>query len=154
MCIVPPTPPRPNGVHFLAIVFCSSQPCGAEPQGKDLDSTCRKAPVIKLHRPIMSRHNRDIFRVQATLAPRDAGVDGVGGCCGACRAPSSLPWCAHLFGCCSYPEELEEARRESSYLVIRDNAVEFNNPRVTEHARQHRCHCYIQTFIFYAGLCI
>lgn len=33
--------------------------------------------------------------------------------------------------CCAYPEELEQARRESGYLVIRDNSVEFNSPKVT-----------------------
>lgn len=47
------------------------------------------------------------------------------------RAPSQLPCCATVLPCCAYPEELEQARRESSYLVIRDNSVEFNNPKVT-----------------------
>lgn len=96
-----------------------------------IDSTYRRASIINLHRPIMSRHNCDALRVQATLASRDAGVDGIGGCCGLCKAPASLPICAHVFPCCAYPEELEEARRESSYLVIRDNGVEFNNPSVS-----------------------
>lgn len=70
--------------------------------------------------------------MQATLTPRNAGVAVIGGCCGICRAPSSFPFLAHLSPCCAYPEELEEARRESSYLVIRDNGVEFNNPSVRE----------------------
>lgn len=69
--------------------------------------------------------------MQANLEPRDARVDGVGGCCGLCRAPSALPFCAFVLPCCAYPEELEEARLESSYLIIRENAIEFNNPNVS-----------------------
>lgn len=43
-----------------------------------------------------------------------------------------------MLPCCAYPDELERARKESSYLVIRDNAIEFNNPKVQEEGRWGR----------------
>ena len=80
----------------------------------------------------MSRRFRDTILVQETIEPHSAGMDGVGGCCGLCRAPSRMPCCASILPCCSYPEALEEVRRESNYLIIRENAVEFNKSRVRE----------------------
>lgn len=93
---------------------------------------CRKASVVKVRRSIMSRRFRDTILVQETITPHSAGVDGVGACFGLCRAPSRLPCCASVLPCCSYPEAIEEVRRESTYLIIRENAVEFNKSRVSE----------------------
>lgn len=117
----------------LPLALTSAKPCGEPPEVErqvEGRTACRKASVIKLHRPIMSRYCRDTLRVQATFEPRNISVNGVGACCGLCRAPEALPCCAFFCPCCAFPEELEEARRESSYLVVRDNAVEFNNPKV------------------------
>lgn len=88
--------------------------------------------MVKVRRSIMSRRFRDTILVQETIASHSDGVDGMGGCFGLCRAPSQLPCCASVLPCCSYPEALEEVRRESSYLIIRENAVEFNKSRVRE----------------------
>ncbi|CAM9439300.1 unnamed protein product [Scytosiphon promiscuus] len=88
----------------------------------------RTGCVIRQLRPIMSRHCRDNIPVRETLQPVDTEVDGTGACCD--TAPSRLPCLASVLPCCVYPEELEHARRESSYLVIRDSSVEFNNPKV------------------------
>ncbi|CAM9860980.1 unnamed protein product, partial [Hapterophycus canaliculatus] len=102
--------------------------------GQGTDGAAATGPrtgcVIKQLRPIMSRHCRDNIRVREMLEPVDTEVDGTGACCDLCKAPSRLPCFASALPCCAYPEELEQARRQSSYLIIRDNAVEFNNPKV------------------------
>lgn len=132
----PRTPlPRSNylilGPSPFSLAHRRTQPTGSEPG----TGTLPKISVINLHRPIMSRNHCDMFHLRTTLAACDVRIDGVGGCFGLCRAPSSLPWCAHICLCCAYPRELEDARRDSSYLIIRDNSVEFNNPKVRERDR-------------------
>lgn len=119
-------PPQTPVLLFPHVAGTSAYP------GRRNGFTCRTASVIKVHRPIMSRHSNNIINIQVTPAPRDMTADMIGGCCGVCRAPAAWPFCAHVFPCCAYPEELEEARRESSYLVVRDNGIEFNNPCVSE----------------------
>ena len=93
---------------------------------------CRKASVVNVYRSIMSRHCRDTLIIKEILEPYSPGVDGVGGCCGLCRAPARLPCCACVLPCCSYPDALEEVRRASTYLIIREDAVEFNKAKVRE----------------------
>ncbi|CAM9667294.1 unnamed protein product, partial [Ectocarpus sp. 8 AP-2014] len=119
----------PNDVSGSTYPFVRQQAAG---QGTDGAAAQR---VIKPHRPVMSRYCRYTFYLRDALDTVDADVDGVGACCGLCRAPPQLPCLAWVFPCCAYPEELEQARRESSYLVIRDTSVEFNNPKVVMGSR-------------------
>ncbi len=90
-------------MHPLARQYAGHWPDG---------SARRTGCVIKLHRPIMSRHCRDAFRVRETIDPTDIPVERLGGCCGLCRLAQRLGPSAAPRHCCA-PMYIDTTTREA-----------------------------------------
>jgi len=81
--------------------------------------------VKNIHRPIMSRENEYGIKILKALKP---GV-AVSGYCVCCFAPSFCPLFS-LCPCCAEAEYIILKRESSKYFHIRENSIEWNEPRI------------------------
>lgn len=76
-------------------------------------------------RKVMSRQQKDTINIITSLNPGQI----IDGCLVCCSAPACCPLCA-LCPCCGDAEYITSKRNASTYIYIRENSVEWNEPSV------------------------
>ena len=76
-------------------------------------------------RKVMSRLDRDHIQVITSLSPGQH----TDGCLVCCTAPSCCPLCAFC-PCCGDAEYIAMKRNASTYIYIRENSLEWNEPEI------------------------
>ncbi|RYH19020.1 hypothetical protein EON65_26580 [archaeon] len=88
-------------------------------------STKHKEVYKNAGRPIMSRQDRHSIGLVASLMPSQVTP----GCLMCCSAPACCPLCA-VCPCCGDAEYIAAKRKASTYIFIRENSIEWNDPKI------------------------
>ena len=97
-----------------------------------LTATSEPRPALMSEKPYIVEDRRMVSRVKTnsiTLISLIEPGETTKGCCQCCNAPPACPCCA-LFPCCDDPEYIVTAREASKYIVIRENSLEWNDPKI------------------------
>lgn len=76
-------------------------------------------------RPVMSRNDRGNIGIMSILAPSQ----WTPGCLVCCNAPACCPLCSAC-PCCGDADYISLRRKASTYIYIRENSIEWNDPRI------------------------
>jgi hypothetical protein len=79
-----------------------------------------------LGRKMLSRNDTSSIDVAKTLTPGQT----TDGCWVCCNAPSCCPLFSSLCLCCGDAEYIRQKRKASSYIYIRENSIEWNEPSI------------------------
>jgi hypothetical protein len=82
-------------------------------------------PVVNHGRHVMSRRLKHSIEIIGSLAAGEV----TDGCLVCCSAPACCPLCAFC-PCCGDAEYITHKRKASTYIHIRENSVEWNEPNV------------------------
>ena len=77
-------------------------------------------------RRMMSRKKKNQVKVLHSLTP---GID-TNHWLVCCTAPTCFPLCSMCFPCCNEPEYITVKRQASKYVFIRENSIEWNEPKI------------------------
>lgn len=77
-------------------------------------------------RPVMSRKDQSHIEILISLKPGQK----TDGCLVCCAAPSCCPFCTLCCPCCGESEYVAKKRSASTYIYLRENSIEWNEPTV------------------------
>jgi hypothetical protein len=92
----------------------------------DRSSNGGAASVLQKDRVMMSRSNHSHVKITREL---EAGAK-TSGCCECCSAPSMCPGFALCLFCFGEPDYIVKEREASKYVYIRENSIEWNEPKI------------------------
>eukprot|EP01038_Epipyxis_sp_PR26KG_P012117 gene12117-16223_t len=76
-------------------------------------------------RKIMSRTDGNKFSIVSSITPPER----TNGCLVCCNAPACCPLCS-IFPCCGEAEYIDQLRYASTYIYVRENSIEWNDPQI------------------------